>query len=204
MEKHIVRIPVKYVDGGLNLEVPEHAQYINQVIGHLKKHLTDMVDSIIDEHQGKSLLKPSYGIESALFEELNQQTSFCQKAAQCSVNREKTINEIKRFFLLCSCRSVFSNYVTFSYITSDSTFPLVIYGPGGCGKTTLLARIAQCCQQWHPEAFLILRFVGISAQSSTIEQLLSSITNQCSILTCGRKTYNTHVSLNNTIFFRTS
>lgn len=96
MEKHIVRIPVKYVEGGLNLEVPEHVQYINQVIGHLKKHLTDMVDSIIDEHQGKCLLKPSYGIEATLFEELNQQTSFCQKAAQCSVNREKTINEIKR------------------------------------------------------------------------------------------------------------
>lgn len=85
----------------------------------------------------------------------------------------------------------------FSYITSDSTSPLVIYGPGGCGKTTLLARIAQCCQQWHPEAFLILRFVGVSAQSSTVEQLLSSITNQCSILTCGRKTYNTHVSFLN-------
>lgn len=87
---------MKYVEGGLNLEVPEHAQYINLVTVHLKKHLTDMVDSIIDEHQGKSILKPSYGIESALFEELNQQTGFCQKAAQCSVNREKTINEIKR------------------------------------------------------------------------------------------------------------
>lgn len=171
-----MRIPVKYVGGGLNLEVPEHVHYINLVTAHLNKHLTDMVDSIIEEHQGKSILKSSYGIESVLFEELNQQTGFCQKAAQCSVNRETTINEIKH------------------YITSDSTSLLVIYGPGGCGKTTLLARIAQCCQQWHPEAFLIIRFVGISAQSSTVEQLLSSITNQCSILTCGRRIYNTHVS----------
>lgn len=96
VEKHIVRIPVKFVEGGLNLEVPEHAQYVSQVTAHLKKHLAEMVDSIIEEHQGKSILKPSYGIESALFEELNQQTGFCQKAAQCSVNREKTIGEIKR------------------------------------------------------------------------------------------------------------
>lgn len=76
---------------------------------------------------------------------------------------------------------------------TEST-PLVIYGPNGCGKTTLIARIAQCCQQWLPDAFLILRFIGISAQSSTIEQLLSSITNQISILNYGHKCYCTHVS----------
>lgn len=71
---------------------------------------------------------------------------------------------------------------------------MVVYGPGGCGKTTLLARVAQCCQQWLAEAFLILRFVGISAQSSTVEQMLSSISDQCSILTYGHKFYETHVS----------
>lgn len=81
----------------------------------------------------------------------------------------------------------------FRYITGDSTLPLVLFGPGGCGKTTLLARIAQCCHQWLPEAFIIFRFIGISAQSSTIEQLLSSITNQCSILTYGHKCFCTHV-----------
>lgn len=95
-EKHIVRLPVKFVEGGLNLEIPDHIQYVQQVTGHLSKHLKEMIDSIIEEHQSKSMLKPSYGIDSSLFEELNQQTSFCQKAAQCSVNREKTINEIKR------------------------------------------------------------------------------------------------------------
>ncbi|KAJ8964870.1 hypothetical protein NQ314_004552 [Rhamnusium bicolor] len=173
-EKHIIRIPVKYVDGGLNVDILEHEHYITQVTIHLQKHLNEMIGTIIEEHQNKTMLKPSYGIESSLFEELNQQTSFCQKAAQCSINREKTINEIK------------------SYITGESTFPLVIYGPSGCGKTTLLARIAQCCQQWLPEAFLIIRFIGISAQSSTIEQLLSSITNQCSILNYGHKCYCTH------------
>lgn len=85
------------MEGGLNLEILEHKQYIEQVVLHLKKHLTESVDSIVDEHQSKTLLKPSYGIDSSLFEELNQQTSFCQKAAQCSVNREKTLNDIKRY-----------------------------------------------------------------------------------------------------------
>lgn len=94
-EKHIVRIPVRYVEGGLNLEIADHSQYVSQVTVHLEKHLTEMVNSIIEEHQNKTMLKPCYGIEAAIFEELNQQTSFCQKAAQCSINRDKTITEIK-------------------------------------------------------------------------------------------------------------
>ncbi|KAL3288933.1 hypothetical protein HHI36_003377 [Cryptolaemus montrouzieri] len=173
-EKHIVRLSVKYVEGGINVQIPEHANYVEQVALHLKKHLTEMIVGIIEEHHAKSMLKPSYGIEASIFEELNQQTGFCQKAAQCSINREKTINEIKE------------------YIINPSTSPLILFGPGGCGKTTLLARVAQCCSQWLPEAFLILRFIGISAQSSTIEQLLSSITNQCSIITYGHKCYCIH------------
>jgi len=43
------------------------------------------------------MLKSSYGIDSRLFQELMQQTSFCQRAAQCSINREAVLQEIKRF-----------------------------------------------------------------------------------------------------------
>ena len=151
-----------------------------------------MINSIIEEHQTKTMLKPHHGIDASLFEELNQQTSFCQKAAQCSINREKTINEIKKYHSIMSW-NLFSRCVFFSYITNSVTSPLVIYGPEGCGKSTLMSRIAQSVIQWQPEAFLIMRFIGISAQSSTIEQLLSSITNQCSILIYGNKCYCAHV-----------
>ncbi|XP_018319781.1 NACHT domain- and WD repeat-containing protein 1 isoform X2 [Agrilus planipennis] len=173
-EKHIIRTLVKNMDKGLNLEVAEHKQYIDQIITSLKKYLIETINNIIEEHKSKTVVRPSYGIDSELFEELNQQTIFCQKAAQCSINREKTINEIK------------------SYITSDNASPLVVLGTSGCGKSTLIARVAQCCQQWLPEAFLIIRFVGISAQSSTIEQILYSITNQCSFLIHGHKCYCRH------------
>ncbi|KAF5283296.1 hypothetical protein FQR65_LT13975 [Abscondita terminalis] len=139
-EKHIVRLGVKYVEGGLNTDIPEHKQYVEQVIIYLKKHLNDSIDNIIEEHQNKTSLRASYGIDVALFEELYRQTIFCQKAARCT-------------------------------------------------------RLAQCCLNWQPEAFLIVRFVGISEQSSSIHQLLYSITNQCSILTYGHKIYKAHVSI---------
>lgn len=95
MEKHIIRIPVKYVEGGINECISDHKEYINQVTQHLKKNLIEMINAIIEEHQNKHLIKPSYGVEASLFEELNQQICYCQKAAQYSINREKTINEVK-------------------------------------------------------------------------------------------------------------
>jgi hypothetical protein len=45
----------------------------------------------------QSVLKSSYGIDSRLFQELMEQTSFCQRAAQCSINREAVLQEIKRY-----------------------------------------------------------------------------------------------------------
>lgn len=97
-EKHIIRLPVKFVEGGLNALVPEHAQYIAQICSLLRSQLQDSVDAIADEHQTKVLLRPAQGIPSTLFEELNQQTNFCQRAAQCSVNREIVLGEIKKYF----------------------------------------------------------------------------------------------------------
>uniref|UniRef100_A0AAR5PUI3 NACHT domain-containing protein n=1 Tax=Dendroctonus ponderosae TaxID=77166 RepID=A0AAR5PUI3_DENPD len=173
-EKHIVRIQVKYSENGLNLDIPEHQDYISTVTTHLEKQLHNTIDSIIEEHTSKCMIRPSYGIEASLFEELNQQTYFCQKASQCSMNRERTIEEIH------------------SYITSDRTHPVIIVGPSGCGKTTLLSRIAVHCPTKLPESFLVLRFIGISAQSNTLEQLLSSIMNQCSILVYGHQSFCAH------------
>lgn len=173
-EKHILRIPVRWVEGGLDLQLPDHAQYVTEVTSQLDKHLRGVVDTIIEEDQAKNMLKSSYGIDSRLFQELMQQTSFCQRAAQCSINREAVLQEIK------------------SYVVGDSQHPLVVHGPRGCGKTTLLARAAQCCHTWQPEALLLVRFVSISAQSHTTEQLVRSIVDQCSVLTYGHQSWAVH------------
>lgn len=46
-------MPVRWVEGGLDLELPEHAQYVSDVTLQLNKHLQALVDTIIEEDQTK-------------------------------------------------------------------------------------------------------------------------------------------------------
>jgi len=46
-------MPVRWVEGGLDLQLPEHAQYVNEVTSQLGKHLQGVVDNIIEEDQAK-------------------------------------------------------------------------------------------------------------------------------------------------------
>ncbi|KAG8234981.1 hypothetical protein J437_LFUL013861 [Ladona fulva] len=80
-----------------------------------------------------------------------------------------------------------------SYVTGDEcNLPMVVHGPTGCGKTTLLARTAQSCLSWSPDGFVIARFVGATAESVTIEQILRSLTQQCFLITNGLPNHFTH------------
>lgn len=83
----------------------------------------------------------------------------------------------------------------FSYVTAGegSSKPLILHGTRGCGKTTVLARVAQCCHSWLADCALIIRFANISSQSTTLEQLLRTILVQTSIITTGSETWLKHV-----------
>ncbi|XP_046670625.1 NACHT domain- and WD repeat-containing protein 1 [Homalodisca vitripennis] len=175
-EHHIMRLTVKWQEGGLNTDNPEHAQYVAEVTANLTKLLSATIDCIIEEDQAKTVIKSSQGIESDLLQELLIQTHFTQKAAQCSVNREATLREIK------------------SYAMGETSVSkiMVVHGVVGCGKTTLLARAAQCCHSWQPDCAVVVRAANISSQSSTIEQLLRTITLQCSVISTGTQVWLKH------------
>ncbi|KAF4525524.1 hypothetical protein B566_EDAN014910, partial [Ephemera danica] len=168
-ERHVLRMPVRWRDGGLDPNAqPEHQAYVDEVAQRLSAHLKATIHDIMEEDETKSMLKASHGVEGELFQELMQQTAFCQRAAQCSVNREGVLQDIK-------------NYLS----GTGGAEPLVLYGPRGCGKSTLVARAAQCVHTWRSEALLVVRFVGLSPASGTTEQLLRSISAQCSLLAHG-------------------
>lgn len=184
VEKHILRMSVKYCDGGLPPpEQPEHAQYVADVTAQLTSTLRNILDAIIDEDQARTVGRPGFGLDNRLVLELGHQAGVCQRASQCSVNRDAVIAQVK------------------SYVEGKCRAPLVITGPRGCGKSTLLARVAQSSASWTCSAaagcspgppLLAARFCGVSADSMTLERVLASIGQQCRLLWDAGHTWASH------------
>lgn len=67
------------------------------------------------------------------------------------------------------------------YMTNESEKPLVLYGEGGCGKTSLLAKSASLSlTDWfsHAKPISIVRFLGTTPDSSALTPTLISICQQ--------------------------
>ncbi|XP_049880287.1 uncharacterized protein LOC126376760 [Pectinophora gossypiella] len=138
--------------------------YTESVRAALGERLDALLDALVAENTPPHAHD---GIPTSLFDELNEHLSFCQKAAQCTSNREITLNELK------------------TYITGDSCVPLALIGGAGCGKATLVARAATLAPSPQPDLAIIIRFVGLTPQSSSSHQLLKSIVDQCHVLHTG-------------------
>ncbi|CAG5026572.1 unnamed protein product [Parnassius apollo] len=139
-------------------------EYAESIRAALAERLGALLDTLIAENE---LPAGSCGVPTSLFDEISEHLSFCQKAAQCTANREITLNELK------------------TYVTGESSVPLALLGGAGCGKASLLARAAALAHTWLPAVALILRFVGLTSQSSSSHQLLKSIVDQCHVLHTG-------------------
>ncbi|XP_059471798.1 NACHT domain- and WD repeat-containing protein 1 isoform X2 [Neocloeon triangulifer] len=157
-EKHIIRVQAR------DPEAEQQKQYAQDLAEKLDAHLQTAVTKIISEDLAKDPLKSCLGVSGELFQELVQQANYCQKAAQCNINREEVLQHVK------------------NYILESSTTPLVLHGPKGCGKSALVAKAFQAIKVWQPEAYKIIRFTGLTPASGTMEQLLLSIVMQCSVL----------------------
>ncbi|XP_052741482.1 uncharacterized protein LOC112050266, partial [Bicyclus anynana] len=134
----------------------------------VKTAMGERLDALFDALVGEAETPAGYcGIPTSLFDEVSEHLAFCQKVTQCTSNREITLNELK------------------TYIRGESSVPLALLGGAGCGKATLLARAAALAPSVLPDVALILRFVGLTPQSSSSHQLLKSIVDQLHVLHTG-------------------
>ncbi|KAK8749008.1 hypothetical protein OTU49_015633 [Cherax quadricarinatus] len=163
-EIRMLRFRVKWHSSGLSTEVGEHAQYVEDLCAQVSPLLISIIDGIIEEDENKEELKTYLGIEKRLFHELMQQSLSCQALCQGFEGRQELLAKIKR------------------YVNSDSCAPLVVHGEEGCGKTSLIAKTTERCCEWVPDYPLVVRLVGLTPASSTSEQVLRSIAEQCCAL----------------------
>lgn len=117
------------------------------------------------------------GIEKQLYVELIQQYQACKKLSKDFTGQQSVLNSVK------------------DYICGSSNHPLIIHGPTGCGKSSLIAKVAEMSSTWLPAACVVPRLISLTAESSTQQQLLRSISEQCCAL------YGEHPSVASSVSF---
>ncbi len=62
-----------------------------------------------------------------------------------------------------------------AYLAGPATVPLVVAGPGGVGKSTLLAQAAKRAAAADPAVFQLVRYIGVSPGASSLPTLLDGV-----------------------------
>ncbi|XP_068719523.1 NACHT domain- and WD repeat-containing protein 1-like [Montipora capricornis] len=151
--ENIITYEVNWSENGVDpTTVPEHSEYIERLCKDFYDTLTKMIDSEIKE-------KETSDTRDSFAEEVFQHGSFCQQKCRSFHGRSEFLDIAKKTVMEPERQS------------------LVLYGESGCGKTSVMAKIATEVKQWLGDqiAIVVLRFIGTSSDSSSIRPLLTSI-----------------------------
>ncbi|GAB0097357.1 NACHT domain-containing protein [Sergentomyia squamirostris] len=143
--------------GREGLDTETHEEYLNHFISHFYKNIIKLVD--------RAMRKEDSSAQGQIVTEILQHLHACNNADKVFYGREDELAHIK------------------GYMLGDSEKPLVLYGEGGCGKTSLLAKSASLfMKEWFKEAkpVSIIRFLGTTPDSSALTPTLISICQQIS------------------------
>ncbi|CAM1320524.1 Uncharacterised protein g7509 [Pycnogonum litorale] len=144
------------------LQMIQDQRYIDEFIAQMTNRLKTVIQNIITDEESSYMKYTELGRWFGC--ELRNQFTVCGKNARKFLRCEDSLERIKL------------------YVQNEESEPLIVHGPPGCGKTYLLSKAAEMCKEWLPDAVTIYRTVGISLESSTMEQVAMSICHQCSLL----------------------
>ncbi|OXA41694.1 NACHT and WD repeat domain-containing protein 2 [Folsomia candida] len=132
-----------------------HEEYLSGFLAHFYKNITKLVD--------RAMRKEDSSAQGVIVTEILQHLHACNGSVKVFYGREHSLELGKE------------------YILGPSDKPMILYGQGGCGKTSLLAKIAAMCFEWIKSTpLLILRFLGTTPDSSALTPMLISLCQQIS------------------------
>ncbi|CAL8088657.1 unnamed protein product [Orchesella dallaii] len=135
-----------------------HDEYLSNFLAHFYKSITKLVD--------RAMRKEDSSAQGVIVTEILQHLHACNNSVKVFYGREEALAKAK------------------DYMLGKSDKPLILYGAGGCGKTSLLAQIAAMSFPWFNERkalpLLILRFLGTTPDSSALAPMLISLCQQIS------------------------
>ncbi|XP_046986255.1 NACHT and WD repeat domain-containing protein 2 [Schistocerca americana] len=153
---NLQRYTVEWI-GREGLDTETHEEYLQHFITHFYKNITKLVD--------RAMRKEDSSAQGQIVTEILQHLHACNNSVKVFYGREDDLERIQM------------------YMTGDSEKPLVLYGEGGCGKTSLLAKAASLTStEWFRgrKPISVIRFLGTTPDSSALTPTLISICQQIS------------------------
>ncbi|XP_071961162.1 NACHT domain- and WD repeat-containing protein 1-like isoform X2 [Antedon mediterranea] len=145
---------IEWTSEGVDATNIEHYQYLIKLCTTFVKDVKDLVKKGLGESNLLELC------QDALFMEVLHHSKFCLQKCKNFCGRKGLLQEIE------------------IYLSNPAkTKPLVIHGPSGVGKTSVMAKAAME-QQNKRDCQTVLRFLGTSSHTSNIFQVMLSIFNQ--------------------------
>ncbi|XP_052753046.1 NACHT and WD repeat domain-containing protein 2 [Galleria mellonella] len=139
------------------LDTETHGEYLNHFISHFYKNIIKLVD--------RAMRKEDSSAQGVIVTEILQHLHACNNSVKVFHGRAEDLKYIE------------------NYMKNTSDKPLVLYGEGGCGKTSLLSKsAAMCLESWFADVrpTNIVRFLGTTPDSSALTPTLISICQQIS------------------------
>ncbi|XP_034936822.1 NACHT and WD repeat domain-containing protein 2 [Chelonus insularis] len=153
---NLQRYTVEWI-GREGLDPETHSEYLQHFITHFYRNIIKLVD--------RAMRKEDSSAQGQIITELLQHLHACNNSVKVFYGREDSLEKIK------------------DYMLGESDKPLVLYGEGGCGKTSLLAKSAGLSStEWlvGKKSINIIRYLGTTPDSSALTPTLISICQQIS------------------------
>ncbi|CAD5113598.1 DgyrCDS2759 [Dimorphilus gyrociliatus] len=139
----------------------EHGNYLKEFSEHFINDLKTLIEKKLKDEK----IAKSY---PAVYQEALHHSKFANTKCEVFFGREEEIEEIREYIL-----------------RKGQSQPLVVCAPSGFGKTALLAHIVRLIPKWesvYPKTFVIHRFLGTSASSSSVLSTLKSLVEQICVV----------------------
>jgi WD40 repeat protein len=137
-----------------------HAHYLDKFSNEIHDALKVMIDSATNIQVGPSLVPR----DNTLYWRVLPHVNHVQESIKSFHGRQDILTSIKR------------------YIRSNASHPLIIHGKTGSGKTSIIAKVAELVKDWiksdHEDIAVVVRFVGLTAESQHIKDLLADLCKQ--------------------------
>lgn len=155
-ESNFQKYTIEWI-GREGLDIETHEEYLNHFIAHFYKNIVKLVD--------RAMRKEDSSPQGVIVTEILQHLHACNNSVKIFYGREDTLQLIE------------------AYMLGPSEKPLVLFGEGGCGKTSMLSKAAALTfDVWFKGAkpISVIRFLGTTPDSSALTPTLVSMCQQIS------------------------